>query len=358
MTETISIHLVTWNSARHLPALLESIQAQSEPRFSVRVVDNASEDRSREIVREQFPSALLMRNARNNGFASAHNQAIRYALDHWEGEDLSDKYIVLINPDIILKPTCLEELLRVARAHPSASCVGAKLLRTFTESGSDEVLSEKTPSDIIDSLGLHPHRNRSITEWRAGELDRDPHPAGRMQGTEGEEEEVFGISGALALYRASALADASAEGAVFDPSFFSYKEDVDLAWRLRWLGYEAWCAPRAAAFHERGMAAPSLHGFWARVSHRRRQPDRRKYYSNRNHWLLLIKNESAGSLFLSAPWILLHEAKRVLYTLCIEPLGLGAFASAFLGFPRAWKARRLLISRRRVSPKDMRKWFV
>src|SRR6185437_397518 len=70
---------------------------------------------------------------------------------------------------------------------------------------------------------------RPVQEW----IDR---PVGR----------VFGASGSSAFYRAAALRRAGA----FDPSFGSYYEDVDLAFRLRWAGYGCVFTPRCQILHE------------------------------------------------------------------------------------------------------------
>ncbi len=71
-----------------------------------------------------------------------------------------------------------------------------------------------------------------------------------------EAERVFGLSGALVMYRATALQAVRFEDEFFDHDFFAYKEDVDLAWRLQHLGWDAWYEPRAIAHHYRGMYGP------------------------------------------------------------------------------------------------------
>src|SRR5258706_426452 len=63
--------------------------------------------------------------------------------------------------------------------------------------------------------------------------------------------EIFGPSGAAALYRRKALDDTAIDGQYFDEDFFAYREDADLAWRCRLLGWNAIYVPGAVALHRR-----------------------------------------------------------------------------------------------------------
>ena len=67
------------------------------------------------------------------------------------------------------------------------------------------------------------------------------------------EEDVFGITGALALFRRGVLEASRVDGEVFDADFFAYREDADLAWRLQGFGYRARYVPRAVAYHRRSV---------------------------------------------------------------------------------------------------------
>ncbi|MCP1309725.1 glycosyltransferase family 2 protein [Paenibacillus tyrfis] len=67
-----------------------------------------------------------------------------------------------------------------------------------------------------------------------------------------EEGDVIGVPGAAALYSSSMVRDVSIDDEFFDEDFFAYKEDVDVAWRSRLLGWKALYCPDAQAFHNRG----------------------------------------------------------------------------------------------------------
>ena len=63
---------------------------------------------------------------------------------------------------------------------------------------------------------------------------------------DGGADRVFGASGSSAFYRAEALAKVGG----YDPSFGSYYEDVDLAFRLRWAGYDCAFEPACRIHHD------------------------------------------------------------------------------------------------------------
>ena len=100
------------------------------------------------------------------------------------------------------------------------------------------VLVRSDPSRV-DSAG------DSLRAGRLAEQAR-PRPARRPTGSTAPADRVFGASGSSAFYRAEALRRVGG----FDPSFGSYYEDVDLAFRLRWAGYDCVFTPRCRILHE------------------------------------------------------------------------------------------------------------
>lgn len=344
----VSIHIVTWNSMRFLPDLLESIMEQTYSDFNVLVIDNGSTDGIEAFVRERYPQIVFLRNARNLGFSPAHNQGIRYAIEHWPADALRDRFILLANPDTIFTPSFLEMLMAQTRAHPEVGSFGGKLLRAFGEHLDDDVFHEVVRSDRIDSVGLNPHRHGTVTDRGAGELD---------EGQYDKQEAVFGISGALALYRAAALEDVRFRDEFLDQDFFAYKEDVDLAWRLQRAGWDALYVPEAVAYHYRGMYGPERSGLWQRLRHRQEKSSLRNYLSTRNHWLILFKNLSLKDLFFRLPWLLAYEAGRLGYTLIFENTGRRAFVEAMALLPSMWKKRRAIFAKTRRPAKQVRAWF-
>src|SRR5215207_3960712 len=108
----LSIVIVSWNTARLLENCLASILANSPTSpFEIWVVDNASTDDSPRMVREKFAEVHLIESHENVGFARANNQAIQRC---------SGKYILLLNPDTLVRAGALQALVDFLDKHPEA----------------------------------------------------------------------------------------------------------------------------------------------------------------------------------------------------------------------------------------------
>lgn len=325
----VSIIIVSWNARSVIGNCLASLRAQIWQDFGVIVVDNASQDGTAEVVRRDLPGTTVLRNPQNVGFARANNQGI--ALSHGE-------YVLTLNPDVELQPTCLQRLVKFAESHPRGGSFGGKLLKRLA--------ADATPA-VIDSTGLRVTRGRRVLDRGEGDSD-----AGRYDAVE----QVFGISGACALYRRSALQDAAQDGEYFDEFFFAYKEDVDLAWRLRLLGWEAWYVPMAVAVHPRGLGRRNG-SIAARLGQRWQRSRALRQLSWRNHRALLLKNEQLANSLVHAVPLGLRELAALLYGVVAEPFQLRGLVQLAGHLPRLLRQRRSLLRRRRVTASEMRKWF-
>lgn len=345
--ERCSVHIVTWNAHRHLPVLFRSLDRQDTSAFTVTVVDNASGDGTAEWVRQERPDIIHLRNFRNLGFAKAHNQAIALAWSRWGSADLTSRYILIANPDIAFGDAAIGMMMRYMDEHPHVSACCPKLLRMAPSPDEDDPLAA-VRSNIIDAVGIVMRKSRRAYDRGAGEEDAGQYDAPG---------EVFGASGACALFRASALADAAEDGAVFDEDFFAYKEDVDLAWRLRRLGHVTHAVPDAVVWHER-IAKSDARGRWRDAWRARRgKSSVVNFFSTRNHGWLLVKNEDVGNAVRHALRILPYEGAKFVVNAFSAP-GWRAMGASLAGFGKMWKKRRALAARRRAAGADIRKWFV
>lgn len=342
----VVVSIVTWNSMKFLPDMLASLKTQTCEDAALIIVDNASTDGVIDFVRAHHPEAVVIRNPKNLGFAHGHNQAIAYARAHLrtEGDEL---YMLVTNPDVILTPNYIDTIVGRMEERRDAGSAGGKLLKMY-QTGED-VLTEQVRSDIIDSTGIRITRSRRGVERGAGETD-DASQYGRT-------EEVFGVSGALAMYRLSALEDIAYRGEFFDEDFFAYKEDIDIAWRLRLRGWAALYVPFAKAYHYRTAYGRERTGIIESIRRRRIRSAAVNFYSHRNHLLLLMKNDTIVNTMLHAPFILWYEFRKFLYVLFFEPRTLRAIAAAFFLMPRMLSKRRAVMSRATVRSADIRRWF-
>lgn len=345
----ISVHIVSWNSARFLPEAIESLRAQTFKDFTLTLVDNASSDGSVAAVRERFPEATVLRNFKNLGFSRGHNQAIELAQKRWADDDARgrssiDRYALVMNPDVILAPDHLEKLVRGVDGRYDVGSACGKLLRVRTDAH-----GEPEFTDVIDSAGLRLRKDRGAVDRGAGETDAAAYA---------EPAEVFGVSGALALIRAEAIeALQGVDGQVFDEDFFAYKEDVDLAWRLRLLGWKAAYVPSALAYHHRGTGGAEKAGLWERFMRRRRRSPMINRLSTRNQLLMEAKDDDLVNRFLQLPWIGLSALGTFLSTALLTPRALGAYLEALALLPKMFRKRRALMKRRKASPREIRAWF-
>lgn len=347
MNPLVSFHLVTHNGERYLPDLFASLRNQTWSDFTLRMIDNASDDGTQELMRGML-GATAIHNTRNLGFSPAHNQAMRLAFDKCKEVDPMHAYVIVANQDLVLAPECVAKLVEAMEAYPEAGSAQGKILRAYIEHPNDDYLAETICADRIDSTGLRAHRNRRFTDRGAGEMDEGQYDVA---------EEIFGATGALAIYRVSALLSVQYEDEVFDRDFFMYKEDVDLAWRLQSAGWTSRYVPESVAYHHRGLFGRERPTIRERIQARREKPRRLSMFSTRNQYLTLLKNETFFGFLFSSPFLLWSEGKQLLYSLMAEPHVIKGLLQGFRLIPRMWKKRRFIKRARVVRPRMVRRWF-
>jgi len=338
----VSVQIVTWNAMNFIFDCLESLMRQSFRDFSVIVIDNGSDDGTVEFVRANYPTVSVLENFKNLGFTKANNQGILLA---------KSEYVLTLNADVILSENFLERLLAFADTKPDAGSFGGKAFKLYSEplaSGDEISLREVVRSNILDTTGLQIFRSRRVIDRGEGEKDTGQYD---------RREEVFGICGACALYRQSALAEVAIKKEYFDNDFFAYKEDVDLAWRLRLYGFAAWYIPDAVFFHHRQLPTVDENNLVKAIYQRQSVSKFRRALSFRNQHLLLVKNDLLINLLFALPWWLLREVKIILAALILEPFQGKSLIEFFQLLPNALLKRRVIMAHRKVSAKEIRKWF-
>jgi len=225
--------VVTWNSAAHVAACLDSIEragAESRLRMETIVVDNASADGTAALVRARFPRACVVESPRNVGFGAGANLGLARA---------RGLQILLLNPDAALEPGALVALRQRLADDPRLACVGPRYLRP---DGGCERAGRRFPSvgaAIVDGTILE--------RWlRRAAVMRSYYMDGAAAGAPAD-----WLHGACLLFRQAALQQVSG----FDPGYFMYAEELDLQWRLRRRGWRCAEAPAAMVRHHGGASA-------------------------------------------------------------------------------------------------------
>lgn len=301
---TVSVCIVTYNSESDIHTCLEAVGKQSYPIESIVIIDNASADRTVEVIKSYERNGLnlvLIENEINNGFAGGQNQAI--------SSSQSD-YVLVLNPDVKLHEDYVQHLVVELEQDQQAGSATGKLV-----SGSDR--------DIIDSTGLVIGLLRQAKDRGAGdEAARWEDPAN-----------IFGTSGAASLYARRMITDISIAGEFFDEQFFAYKEDVDVAWRAQLLGWKAKYVPEAQAIHARG---------WKQGG-RRQIPLFVRQHSYNNRFFMLIKNETLSlKSFIQIPAILVMELIKLAYILLREPDLMSTWPQIIRQVPDMLKKRAII----------------
>lgn len=345
---TVAVNIVAWNSMAYLPQLFLSLDGQTSQDFSVTVVDNASNDGIVAWLQGERPQVAALRNFRNQGFARAHNQAAALALTRWSEDAWPHRYILITNPDLEFAPTAIEALIAYMDAHPEVMACGPKLLRAHAIASEDET-RETERTNVIDSTGIVMRKSRRHFDRGAGEEDKGQYDAAT---------EVFGVSGACLLLRASAIPGLLLKGELFDEDMHAYKEDVDLCWRMQRLGMPIRLVPGAVVWHHRRAPSGKQGFLWLAAFFRRfKKPKYVNELSTRNHIWLIVKNDEVANMLMHAIWIVPYEAGKIFIGI-FQPTCWRAWFNALGGMPRMWSKRQELRKRATVRGRDIRRWFV
>ena len=166
---------------------------------------------------------------------------------------------------------------------------------------------------------------------------------------------IFGASGAAVLFRRAAIDEAAeAAGEIYDPRYFSYGEDIDLAWRLRALGWTVRYTPDAHAHH---VGSGSLGGALRFLD----KPAVFQRHALKNRYLTLLKNAPPGLLVEMGVALLLTDLALWPFLCLRQPLRvpylLGGIADVIRLLPGSWRRRRLLQERSRLGGEAVRPWL-
>jgi N-acetylglucosaminyl-diphospho-decaprenol L-rhamnosyltransferase len=202
--------VVAHDSADVLPACLAALAAEHVPAI---VVDNASRDASASVA--EAAGVQVIRNARNEGYGRANNRGVRAAE--------TAEHVLVVNPDVVLRPGTVDALLDAARTWPDAGLIAPRL---------------------VEPDGRFFFQARSLL---APYLT---NPAGRLALPQGDACAPF-LSGACLMMPRALFLDLGG----FDENIFLFYEDDDLCRRVADSGRALIHVHRAEALHGRGRSS-------------------------------------------------------------------------------------------------------
>lgn len=227
----LSIVVVNYNVKYFLQQLLLSLfQSKVEFDFEIIIVDNCSQDGSVPFLQKQFPSVKYLTNNENLGFAKASNQGIRSA---------TGDYILLLNPDTLVREDTLREVVAFMEAHSEAGAVGVKMVdgagRYLPESKRGFPSPGVAFNKLIGLSNLFP-KSKLFNGYYLGHLDPE------------QTHEIDVLTGAFMLIRKNVLDEVG----LLDEDYFMYGEDIDLSYRIRQAGYKIYYTPVSSIVHFKG----------------------------------------------------------------------------------------------------------
>jgi N-acetylglucosaminyl-diphospho-decaprenol L-rhamnosyltransferase len=241
----LSIVIVSWNSRVELAACVSSLLKFTSVDFEVIVVDNASSDGSAELIRSAFPSARLIRNSTNLGFARACNQGMACA---------RGRHILLLNSDTYVADDAIGRAVRLLESRPDIGMLGVELCFPNGRRQHTAARALGIRQSLLERLWLY---KLLPTERRAEAL-----LGGYWE--ENREIEVDWLAGAFLLFRRELFERSGG----FDERFFMYGEDSEWCMRLGKLGFKILYAPRVGVVYHTG--AVSAHAVWTEKERLRR----------------------------------------------------------------------------------------
>jgi hypothetical protein len=249
----LGIVIVNYNVRDLLRDCLASVyDSRGSFAFGVCVVDNASGDGSADMVAAEFPQVRLIR-AENRGYAAGNNLGLKAFGFGPQGpeddtatsdrlESATPRFALLLNPDTILPPSALADMLRFMEDHPEAGVAGPRLVRS--DGSLDRACRRSFPTPEVaayrfSGLGrLFPNSPR-FGRYNLTHLSPDLTT------------EVDSVVGAFMLIRGQALSEAG----LLDEQFFMYAEDLDLCYRIKQRGWQVWYNSAVTVLHYKGQSS-------------------------------------------------------------------------------------------------------
>lgn len=312
------LSIVTWNHEDSIGQTLDSILRQDATGYHVVVFDNNSSDRTLEKVRAFSCDRLtIIENKENTGFCGGHNYVLR---------QFSYDYIMLVNPDVVLKDGYIKNTVAVFKKDPLIGAVCGLLIQ------SDD------PNPTIDSMGMELQRARRFVLINHGK---------RLNSVHVESGYVTGMDGALPTFRKEAVESVMLDGNFFNPMFFAHKEDWDVSWRLLLYGWKSYFSKESIAIHPRFFKPAS-------IRQRLKIPSKIKFHAFKNQLLLMLINDDKRNLLNDAYIVFPRLAAGVAFCLFLEPRSLKAFPYIFSHYKEILQIRKMVQSGRRLSAQEIR----
>mgnify|MGYP001584420104 FL=1 len=209
----VSIIILNYNAGDLLLDCVESIQKSNYSNFEIILVDNISKDNSHIKCKEKFPVIKLIENSENLGYCEGNNVGLRIA---------NGKFVVVLNPDTIVDPYWLDELLKAYEINGS----GIYQPKFLAMNNHSMLLST---GNMIQIFGFGYSRSK-------GEIDKKQY----------EEFEKIDYASGTCLFTSKNILQ---KIGLFDPFLFAFHDDLELCWRGALNEIDSFYVPKSIVYH-------------------------------------------------------------------------------------------------------------
>ncbi len=266
----VSVVILNYNGQMWLPRCLDSLARQTIfSEIEVVLTDNNSGDDSVNIAQEWFAASRVkgrvVQNGKNLFYCGANNNGAAVA---------TGEFLLFLNQDAWLEVDCLEKLYTATK-------------RVGADAAAPLVL------DYDDDN----YQSGGVVGFDCFGLATGGPPAEKVV-------ETFASPGCSLFIRAEVFHKIGA----FPPEIMGYADEIDLSWRTWIAGGKIVCVPQARV-HHRGAAVVNPKGQTKVIEHR--TSDSKRFLTNRNNLLCLLKNGQHILLLLAVPHLLLLAAEAL-----------------------------------------------
>ncbi|MEI7628229.1 MAG: glycosyltransferase family 2 protein [Bacteroidota bacterium] len=223
MQSSVAIILVNWNGYEFTNDCILSLKKASYTNYSIVVVDNNSTDGSGLQLQLQYPEIIFLFSPENKGFTGGNNMGFEYAIQ--KGFD----YVMMLNNDTFVEPDFLEHLVNYLDQYPTTGAVQPRIYFNHNKS-----LLWNGGNGYYKGIGW---------PYTSGE-NQQPRPQHLII------KEMSWITGCALMVRTSILKQTG----LLAQNMFMYKEDVDLSFRIKNLGYQLTYIPASIVYHIAGSS--------------------------------------------------------------------------------------------------------
>lgn len=222
----LSVIVLNYNVRYFLElCVLSVLEAIKEIDAEIIVVDNNSTDGSCEMLENNFPGVILIKNKENKGFSKANNQGVKIA----KGE-----FVCILNPDTVVGENTFKRLLSKRKKISNVGILGPKLI-----DGTGAFLKESKrniPSPLTSFRRLFGIKIGDVKNYYADHL---------------QENEVGAVDVLVGAFMLLTKKDYTTV-AGFDEDYFMYGEDIDLSYKLGKQGRIHYYIGNSSVIHFKG----------------------------------------------------------------------------------------------------------